>query len=126
MVRSDRGKELKMEDCKQVKEYSLVEEEDMRRWLEAAGGVLVLWGGVGASEGRGGAGGGVWAGGRGGAGGGAGGSSLSPVPFSTTGEVSAGSSNSTEPCREGRKKKKKRHHFTVKSCQSKPRDRSHQ
>lgn len=60
----------------------------------------MLWGGVGASEGRGGAGGGAWAGGKGGAGGGAGGSSLSPVPFSTTGEVSAGSSNSTEPCKE--------------------------
>lgn len=74
----------------------------MRRWLEAAEGVLVLWGGVGGSEGRGGAGGGVWAGGRGGAGGGggAGGSSLSPVPFSTTGEASVGSSNSTEPCRQ--------------------------
>lgn len=73
----------------------------MRRWLEAPGTALVLWGGVGGSEGRGGAGGGVWAGGRGGAGGGvgAGGSSVSPIPFSTTGEASVGSSNSTEPCK---------------------------
>lgn len=62
----------------------------------------MLGGGGGASEGRGGAGGGAWAGGRGGArggagGGGAGGTSLSPVPFSSTGEASAGSSSSTEP-----------------------------
>lgn len=72
----------------------------MRRWLEEAGVVLVLCGGGGASEGRGGAGGGVCSGGRGGAGGGVGGSSLSPVPFSTTGEASAGSSNNTDPCSE--------------------------
>lgn len=70
----------------------------MRRWLEAPGGAWLLWGGGGTSEGSGGAGGGIWAGSRGGAGGGAGGSSLSPDPFSTTREASAGSSNNTEPC----------------------------
>lgn len=73
----------------------------MRRWLGVTAVlVLLLWGGGGTPGGRGGAGGGFWAGGKGGAGGGMGGSSLSPVPFSTTGEASACSSNRTEPCRE--------------------------
>ncbi len=80
-------------------QYSLLEEEDMRRWAGAGGG------GGGSSDGRGGGGGGggmkVLAGGGGG-GGGRGRSSVFPVAFSGAGTVSAASSNSGEPCRENR------------------------
>lgn len=93
---------LKQEVLDEMCLYSLLEEEDMRRW--AGAGVEVVGGGGGgggSSDGRGGGGGGVCMGGGGG-GGGRGRSSVFPVPFSGAGAVSDASSKSAEPCQGNR------------------------
>lgn len=90
-------------NMRESRQYSLLDELDIRRsetGAEAAGS----GGGAGAAggpEGRGGGGGGAGTEeltGGGGGGGGTGRSSVVPVPFSGAGVVSAGSSTRAEPC----------------------------